>query len=139
MFGPLIGAYFASNHHDNINVRPAQFAISLTLIELFIILFALPETLPPEKRLKKLASKSIGDYVFPASLFNFKVLSSPSLRQIRSLGWIYFVYLFLYSGFEFTISFLTHSRFNYTSADQGKMYFITGILMTFIQGMHRSV
>jgi hypothetical protein len=82
-----------------------------------------------------LASKSIGDYILPGSLFKFKVLKGTQLQNIQSLGRIYFVYLLLYSGFEFTISFLTHSRFNYTSADQGKMYFGVGVLMTSIQGL----
>lgn len=135
MVGPTIGAYFASSSQKlNINLRPAQFAMGLTLLELIIIALALPETLDPQKRLKKLTSKSIGDYVSPLSLFKFKVLNRKGLESIQAYGRIYFVYLLLYSGFEFTISFLTHSRFNYSSADQGKLYFLTGVMMTLIQG-----
>ena len=50
------------------------------------------------------------------------------------LGRTYFIYLFLYSGLEFTLTFLTHLRFNFTSMDQGKMFLFIGVLMAVIQG-----
>ena len=49
-------------------------------------------------------------------------------------GRTYFLYLFLYSGLEFTLTFLTHLRFNFTSMDQGKMFLFIGILMACVQG-----
>lgn len=51
-------------------------------------------------------------------------------------GLVYFGYLFLYSGLEFTLSFLTHLRFQYDSMKQGRMYFFVGILMFILQGYH---
>jgi len=35
-------------------------------------------------------------------------------RSMRKIGLIYFIYLFLYSGIEFTLTFLTYLRFNYS-------------------------
>lgn len=35
------------------------------------------------------------------------------LEKMRAYGRSYFAYLFLYSGLEFTLSFLTHTRFNH--------------------------
>ena len=54
-----------------------------------------------------------------------------------SLGFFcfdYFVYLLLYAGLEFTLSFHTHTRFNYDNMQQGRMYFYSGLIMIFVQG-----
>jgi hypothetical protein len=50
------------------------------------------------------------------------------------LGVIYYVYLFLYSGLEFTLTFLTHHAFGYTSMQQGWMFFAIGLTMAVLQG-----
>ncbi|CAD5221731.1 unnamed protein product [Bursaphelenchus xylophilus] len=133
MAGPMIGAFFSSRIHGaNINFYPALFSIILTIIELFLILFYLPET----NKSKSSAENSANwkEYINPRSLITFNILGPQLSSQLRIYGIVYFLYLFIYSGCEFTISFLTHQRFGYTSADQGKMYFLTGILMMLIQG-----
>lgn len=56
------------------------------------------------------------------------------LKEVRTLGMVYFIYLFLYSGLEFTLTFLTHYKFKYTSMQQGWMFFGIGIVMTILQG-----
>jgi hypothetical protein len=56
------------------------------------------------------------------------------LAELQRLGFIYFVYLFLYSGLEFTLTFLTHHTFNYTSMQQGWMFFVIGLTMAVVQG-----
>lgn len=53
---------------------------------------------------------------------------------MRALGSVYFIYLFLYSGLEFTLTFLTHNKFGYTSMQQGLMFFGIGITMALLQG-----
>jgi len=35
------------------------------------------------------------------------------MGSLRRVGLVYFLYLFLYSGLEFTLTFLTHNRLNY--------------------------
>ncbi|TPP56982.1 Major facilitator superfamily domain containing 10 [Fasciola gigantica] len=52
---------------------------------------------------------------------------------LRRLSLIYFLYLFLFSGLEFTLLFLTRSRFGYTSQDQGRMFSFLGIVMILVQ------
>lgn len=62
-------------------------------------------------------------------LFNFTAVSglkSKDLLELRRLGIVYFTYLFIYSGLEFTLTFLTHHTFNYTSMQQGWMFFAIG-------------
>lgn len=65
------------------------------------------------------------------STFRFvavKNLSKNDLECLKKLGYIYFIYLFIYSGLEFTVSFLMYHKFNFTSIDQAKMYLTTGNL-----------
>ena len=66
------------------------------------------------------------------------------------MGLAYFIYLFLYSGMEFTLTFLTHIRFDFTPMQQvsqgyvyirksylflqGKMFLFVGLIMTVLQG-----
>lgn len=62
-------------------------------------------------------------------LFQFTAVASvkeANLKKLRKIGMIYFVYLFIYSGLEFTLTFLTHHVFNYTSMQQGWMFFVLG-------------
>lgn len=56
------------------------------------------------------------------------------IKKLRTLGSVYFIYLFLYSGLEFTLTFLTHNKFGYTSMQQGWMFFGIGITMALLQG-----
>jgi hypothetical protein len=55
-----------------------------------------------------------------------KNLPKPDLKILKRLGLIYFIYLFIYSGLEFTVTFLMYHKFNYTSIDQAKMFLTTG-------------
>lgn len=147
IIGPLIGAYLTtfadSNSADKQLISyPASIAISLSLIELAIACSYLNETNKP-----KISSKSKGykysnisqviQYINPSSLLNFtqiERLSSQESQVLKQTGRIYFYYLLFYSGLEFTLSFLTHLRFGFTSMQQGKLYLFSGILMAIIQG-----
>ena len=70
-------------------------------------------------------------------------------QNLSQVGLAYFIYLFFYSGMEFTLTFLTHlrwhlyllstfslinPRFGFTSMQQGKMFFFIGLLMAVLQG-----
>jgi len=73
----------------------------------------------------------------PTALFKFtavKSISQKDLHALQQVGFVYFLYLFLYSGLEFTLTFLTYLRFNYDSMQQGKMFFFLGIIMILVQG-----
>ncbi|XP_069651104.1 major facilitator superfamily domain-containing protein 10 isoform X2 [Haliaeetus albicilla] len=81
------------------------------------------------------------DLLSPLALFQFSAVTrgkeSPSeenLQNLKILGLAYFLYLFLFSGLEYTLSFLTHQRFQFSSMQQGKMFFFIGITMAVIQG-----
>merc|ERR1711953_1343778 len=54
--------------------------------------------------------------------------------ELQQIGAAYFIYLFLYSGMEFTLTFLTHIRFNFTPMEQGRMFLFVGVVMAVLQG-----
>ncbi|KAH7710855.1 Major facilitator superfamily domain-containing protein 10 [Aphelenchoides avenae] len=139
LIGPMIGAYFSanaklSNELFPFNAAPAKFAIYLTMAELLTALALLPETLTRPGLTVNDVVKAAYDYISPRSLFAFKVLEAREKDEVRAYGRIYFVYLLFYSALEFTLTFLTHIRFQYDSMQQGRMYLFVGILMIAVQG-----
>uniref|UniRef100_A0A0R3S081 MFS domain-containing protein n=1 Tax=Elaeophora elaphi TaxID=1147741 RepID=A0A0R3S081_9BILA len=146
LVGPMVGVYFsriASGAGTELAVDAlAKFAISLSAIELVFVALILPETLDISQR-KTLVNEVLRNcllYIKPNALFQFAAISNhPGVEIIRSYGGAYFIYMFFYSGLEFTLSFLTHTRFNYDSMQQGTMYFYVGILMTIVQGGVRRI
>ena len=151
LFGPMIGAGFsvwaksvgkAGAESGDWFSYPAAVALTLSLADLAYLFIYFQETLAPEKRLKDLncALKQAFAYINPISLFTFSTLqntggvSKAELKSLITIGRAYFIYLFFYSGLEFTLTFLTHLRFAFTSMDQGKMFLFIGTLMALVQG-----
>ncbi|XP_014288255.1 major facilitator superfamily domain-containing protein 10 [Halyomorpha halys] len=143
IIGPLIGAFIAKWAIFSGNmywfVLPALFALFLSIVDIIFIFFFFEETLPKEKRAKSIAA-SLGHamtYINIVSLFKFSAvqnLSQSGRESLIRLGLIYFVYLFLYSGLEFTLTFLTHYHFGFTPMHQGTMFFCIGLVMAVLQG-----
>ncbi|KAJ8285206.1 hypothetical protein GJAV_G00023530 [Gymnothorax javanicus] len=143
--GPLIGAYFArrSSEEEVFYLGPALLALLLSTADLLFIFLMLPETLQKDSKASSVSSgiQETRDLISPVALFRFSALtrrddppSKESMENLKVLGLVYFSYLFLFSGLEFTLSFLTHQRFQFTSMNQGKMFFFIGITMAAIQG-----
>lgn len=77
------------------------------------------------------------EHISIPALFRFdavKNLSKVDLKALKQLGYIYFFYLFIYSGLEFTVTFLMYHNFGFTSMDQAKMFLMTGVVMSLLQG-----
>ncbi|CAH1792101.1 unnamed protein product [Owenia fusiformis] len=142
LIGPLIGAYFAKRVREQEELfflGPALFALTLAIIDIVFIAVCFKETLPAEKRASSMASsvQEVSYLINPVSLFNFSAVQTNTpqdLKAMRQIGGVYFAYLLLYSGLEFTLTFLTHNTFNYDSMQQGKMFFFIGIIMAVVQG-----
>ncbi|XP_065516535.1 major facilitator superfamily domain-containing protein 10 isoform X3 [Lathamus discolor] len=143
--GPMIGAYLAmeTEKGEVFYLRSALVALMFAVADLIFIFFLLPETLPKENRVSSVTSgfQAAVDLLSPLALFRFSAVTrgkeSPSeenLQNLKILGLAYFLYLFLFSGLEYTLSFLTHQRFHFSSMQQGKMFFFIGITMAVIQG-----
>lgn len=142
ILGPMIGAVF-SRFSDKTSeswfVPPALFAACLAGLDVLFCIFCLKETLPIEKRAKTVINSlsQALEHISVKSLFRFdavKNLSKDDLESLKQLGFIYFVYLFLYSGLEFTVTFLMFHKFGFNSIDQAKMFLTTGIVMALLQG-----
>lgn len=141
--GPLMGAYFAVSARagDVFYQTPALLALAFSVADLLFIWLMLPETLPKDVKASSSGFGDSGDLLNPVSLFHFSAVtrakdppSNKRMKNLQLLGLVYFCYLFLFSGLEFTLSFLTHQRFHFTSMQQGKMFFFIGVVMALIQG-----
>ncbi|XP_037385345.1 major facilitator superfamily domain-containing protein 10 [Talpa occidentalis] len=136
--GPMLGASLPA---DAVPWLALLFALS----DLLFVLCFLPETLPPEKRAPSFALgfRAAADLLSPLALLRFSAVaqgrdppSGAGLSRLRRLGLVYFLYLFLFSGLEFTLSFLAHQHFRFSSLQQGKMFFFIGLTMATIQGAY---
>lgn len=158
IFGPLLGAYLSTlaEGKDNLNAQlviyPALIALFLSLVSILLVVVLLDETNPiprtgiKEERKQQRRAQEVSEqntlirsfhFVNPRSLFEFTLVKHMSPTQknyLKTTGIVYFYYLLFYSGLEFTLSFLTHLRFQFSSMDQGKLYLYSGLLMALIQG-----
>ncbi|XP_069352771.1 major facilitator superfamily domain-containing protein 10 isoform X3 [Eulemur rufifrons] len=136
--GPMLGA--------SVSVEAAPwFALLFAVADLLFIFCFLPETLPPEKRAPSVALgfRDAADLLSPVALLRFSAVArgqdpptGDKLSRLRQLGLVYFLYLFLFSGLEYSLSFLAHQRFQFSSLQQGKMFFFIGLTMATIQGIY---
>ncbi|KAA3677777.1 uncharacterized protein DEA37_0003739 [Paragonimus westermani] len=55
-------------------------------------------------------------------------------NRLWQWSFVWFGYLMIFSGLEFSLSFITRTRFGYTGREQGYMFFFMGILMIIVQG-----
>ncbi|KAM9822012.1 major facilitator superfamily domain-containing protein 10 isoform X1 [Syngnathus typhle] len=142
--GPLMGAYLAVTAKTAGHVffqTPALLALAFSVADLVFIWLMLPETLSAHAKGSHSGFGDFRDLLSPGALFNFSAVTrtkdpptEQKMQRLKALGRVYFCYLFLFSGLEFTLSFLTHQRFHFTSMEQGKMFFFIGIVMASIQG-----
>ncbi|XP_023555801.1 major facilitator superfamily domain-containing protein 10 [Octodon degus] len=136
--GPMLGASL-----------PVEMAPWLSLLfavsDLLFIFCFLPETLPREKRAPSvtLGLRTATSLLSPLALLQFEAVARGQdppnrdrLCSLRRLGLVYFLYLFLFSGLEYILSFLVHQRFQFTSLQQGKMFFFIGLTMATVQGAY---
>ncbi|XP_049742590.1 major facilitator superfamily domain-containing protein 10 [Elephas maximus indicus] len=136
--GPLLGAALS------LETAPWLALLFATSDLLFIFCF-LPETLPQERRAPSITPgfRATVDLLSPLALLRFSAVArgqdppaGDRLRSLRQLGLVYFLYLFLFSGLEYTLSFLAHQRFQFSSLQQGKMFFFIGLTMAAVQGTY---
>ncbi|XP_023245028.1 major facilitator superfamily domain-containing protein 10 isoform X2 [Copidosoma floridanum] len=143
VLGPMIGATFArlsiGSREGHWYAFPAMFAFFLSLCDWFYVVVNMKESLPVHQRAKSLLHGISGalTYINPKDAFQFNSatgLSVLELSKLRKLGRIYFFYLFIYSGLEFTLTFLTHYAFGFTRMQQGWMFLGIGVTMAVLQG-----
>jgi len=142
LFGPMIGAAFSfwsKGQQGDWYIYPALTALCLSAADILYFAVFFKESLPENKRTQSTKETLMQAWMYldPRALFSFSSLTNLEDKQrkaLQQIGWSYFLYLFLYSGMEFTLTFLTHLRFNFTSMQQGKMFLFIGTIMALLQG-----
>ncbi|KAF8454927.1 major facilitator superfamily domain-containing protein [Terfezia claveryi] len=115
-FGPMIGAYLSHQTFSTANpfAAAATFSLGLLLLETAFLYAKLPETRP-------LQSKKQGE-------------AKTSTKGLGMLSLIHFFFLFIFSGMEFSLPFMTFDLFNYSSKDNGQLLGFVGLLAAVLQG-----
>ncbi|KAJ2524252.1 hypothetical protein GGI11_000951 [Coemansia sp. RSA 2049] len=144
--GPSIGAYFAQLSPDFLLVQSqapsaasvleyapfamaAVFSLALLVVECGYLFVRLPETLHYVAR-----STSGGNARQKAAAAAAPAAPNSPHALLRRLNYLHFAYLFFFSGMEYTLTFLTHDKFGFTNAQQGRLLGFIGIASTLIQG-----
>ncbi|KAI8809454.1 major facilitator superfamily domain-containing protein [Cladochytrium replicatum] len=149
--GPSLGAWFATKVDMqrwvpawlpvNEYSGPALFALALIVVESVYMFVSLPETIDFKTRVfsdevvgekKKVQKKKSKQDVKGSNSTSRGNGAKPS--QLTNLSVVHFVYLLLFSGMEFTLTFLTHDRFDFSHARQGMMLGYMGLLSALVQG-----
>lgn len=104
---------------------PALLAGLLALFNFVNLSKKFEETLPEDKRGK-------GENERTANIFKlFKPLPYPGINGVN-IG--HFLFLFAFSGMEFTLTFLAVERLSYSSMDNAYMFIFIGLIIAFVQG-----
>lgn len=99
---------------------------------------------PTKTRVRKRKGGSKGTESMPDALKELKSTNKEkSSRNWIFLSLLHFAFLFVFSGMvsgyitkEFTLTFLTFNRFQFTNIDQGKLFGFIGFSSTVIQGFY---
>ncbi|KAL7632771.1 UNVERIFIED_CONTAM: hypothetical protein RMT77_016895 [Armadillidium vulgare] len=139
IIGPVVGVGFSKWGTSGWFAASAFYAFSLSLVNILFCSYYFQETLPKNKRLETLKTgfEEVSGFINPLRLFGFNAvhsLGSTERQKLRYLGKIYFFFLFVYSGLEFTVTFVTHYNHDFDSMAQGKMFMYLGIIMAVVQG-----
>ncbi len=122
IFGPLTGGFLSRWGF----ALPAFVAASLTLISLLLIIFWLPESLPPEKR------SNGGQMLPPMGLKSmWKALHRPKVGPLLQTR---FYFALAFSTFQTIFSLYALQRFNLTAQATGLVLTYVGVLSVVVQG-----
>ncbi|KAL5508046.1 hypothetical protein ACEPAH_5664 [Sanghuangporus vaninii] len=152
IIGPPIGAYFASRpvppaltaggFELNIYAVPAFLTLVLLSVETLFLALALPETRgtvvknAPEKKAKE--KEVNGHSNGPVQNGQAKLTREEDVKRrinlLKRLQRVHFLFLGLFSGVEFTLTFLTFDLFDWTNSQNGMLIGFIGIISALLQG-----
>lgn len=145
--GPALGAYFASidlrsslpflvEWGLNPYSAPALLALGLLSIETMYLYAFLPETstIKHEDQANPDSKESTGSVSSQTQTQTQTQTAALRLRNLQALNAAHFLHLLIFSGMEFTLTFLTFDVFDFTHMQQGKFLGYIGILSSLIQG-----
>ena len=138
VFGPAIGGLsmlidlpqmFPSLIDYGVNPfsSAALIAFTLSVINIFLLIRFFNETWKPEL-VKDLASR-------PQRTFNIlKIFKPLPILNVNIVNFTYFLFISIFSGMEFTLTFLTVERLNYLPMHNGFMFVFIGLMIALVQG-----
>lgn len=148
--GPPVGAYFASRPvalgqylgtELNVYAAPAILTLLLLVAETVFLAVALPETRgrkPTKQSSKKTDDPSNSTSTGGQTKKDEGVppirSAEQRLKTLKSLRMYHFLFLLVFSGVEFTLTFLTFDLFDWSNTQNGKLIGSIGIVSALIQG-----
>ncbi|KAJ7904636.1 major facilitator superfamily domain-containing protein [Mycena olivaceomarginata] len=136
--GPPIGAYFASRPLPasmktfglelNPYAVPAAITVVLLVLETLFLVLALPET--KGKRMVPPTEKPTNGAAQPAK----KASVEQRVKILKTLNGLHFLFLGVFSGVEFTLTFLTFDLFDWNNKQNGALIGSIGIISALLQG-----
>jgi len=102
----------------------------LLLLEIVLLAVALPETRPRNPGKTEVPPAPTKAAV-PAVT---KAPATQRLAFLKQLGRIHFAFLALFSGVEFTLTFLSFDLFDWNNAQNGRLLMVIGVVSTILQG-----
>ncbi|KAI9813973.1 MAG: hypothetical protein M1827_003437 [Pycnora praestabilis] len=124
-FGPALGA--ALSNITTVAANPfataAGFSLFLIVTETIYLYLCLPETLPSTRSAS--ADGHVGS-------------RHPASRVHTNSHWIlnftHFIFVFFFSGIEFSLPFMTYDMFSYGSSQSGRLLGFIGLIASILQG-----
>ena len=131
VLGPALGGAFSlvdlSQYFSISGLNPfsavAAFAFLLSLLNLLFVWKKLAESKPPKLEEKNQRVTN------PLKLFS--KIPYPGVSKVNLA---YFFFILLFSGMEFTLTFLAFDRLGYSPADNAWMFVFIGFVLAFVQG-----
>jgi len=104
---------------------PAAIALAISAVNWFLVVFNLPESLPPEKR---------GNDTTKRGFNPFAQLKRINLPGVARTNLIYFAYWTAFSSVEFTITFYATQEHDFDPSDIAWMFVFIGVTLILFQG-----
>ncbi|KAI0723233.1 MFS general substrate transporter [Earliella scabrosa] len=146
--GPPIGAYFASRplpssftasgFELNVYAAPAALTLVLLTLETIFLVVALPETrgkaIPKQPVVNGAAKGAANGKANGTTQTSRQGTTADRIKMLKTLQRLHFLFLGVFSGVEFTLTFLTFDLFDWNNKQNGALIGSIGIISALIQG-----
>ncbi len=138
ILGPAMGGLFSLIRLDlvfpqvwglNPFSAPAVLAMGLGLLNFYLVSKKFPETLPAPSKKTKAPIPTTYRSANPLKLFR-----SLGRQKLALVNLSYFFFITVFSGMEFTLTFLAVERMGLDPLENGLMFVFIGLVLAFVQG-----
>jgi len=146
IIGPPIGAHFASQplpssistwgRDVNVYATPAAITLFLLVLETIFLIVFLPETRGRGHHASDGKPSKITPVKQSTSSSAPNADAKTRVKRLATLGNLHFIFLCLFSGVEFTLTFLTFELLDWNNKQNGKLIGGIGVLSALLQGAY---